>query len=151
MHPHPIHINPSKHSIWPQTTAFMMASEEHALPNLQWVSTHFACKSYGLHKVHLQWLQQKHKLHCFKEVYGANTRILEFLDIIQLRYPDGGITMKKNGKHYHICLVCCGIIHSQYHNNMHQCSFLGRAYKWLVVQDVNMLIPTSVLSGPLPP
>ena len=117
--------------VWPQIITSMMASDEHTLPYLWWVSTHFVCGSCGLHKVHLQWLQHKHKLCCFREVYGADMKIPEFLDIIQLRDPNGAITMKKNGQHYWICWVCCGVVASRYHDNRHECSFPGRAYKWL--------------------
>ena len=123
------HIS-TKSTVWPQIITSMMVSEEHVLLNLKWVSTYFACGSCGLHKVNLQWLQHKHKVCCFREVYGANMKIPEFLEIIQLKDPNWAITTKKNGQHYHICWVCCGVIASRYYDNMCECSFLGRAYKW---------------------
>ena len=64
-----------------------------------------------------------------QEVYGADTKIPDFIESIQLKDPDGAIPTKKNGQHYPICWVCCSVIASRYHNNMHECSFPGRAYK----------------------
>ena len=124
------HLSTRLH-VWPQIITSMMASEEHILPNLQWVSTHFGCGSCGLHKFNLQWLQHKHKLHCSREVYGAHMKIPDFLEIIQLKDPKRAITTQKNSQHYHIWWVCCVMIASRYHNNMHECSFPGGAYKWL--------------------
>ena len=79
--------------------------------------------------MNLQWLQPKHKLYCSRGVYGTDTEIPEFLDIIQLKDPDGAITMKKNSQHYLICWVCCGVIASRYHDSMHECFIPDGAYK----------------------
>ena len=128
----------TKLTVWPQIINSMMGSEEHVLPNLQWVSTHFACRSFGLHKVNPQWLQHKHKLCCCREVCGTDTKIPEFLEIIQLKDPNGAITTKKNGQHYCIWWVCCGLIASRYHKNMHD----------RVDQDANLKNLFLVLSGP---
>ena len=72
----------TKLNVWPQIITSMMGSEEYILPNLWQVSTHFVCGSCALHNVNLQWLQHKHKLCCFREVYGAGTKIPEFLEIM---------------------------------------------------------------------
>ena len=64
-----------------------------------------------------------------REVYGTDMKILEFLEIIKLKDPNGAITMKNNGQHYHICWVCCGVIASRYHNSIYECSLGGGAYR----------------------
>ena len=69
-----------------------MASEEHVLLNLHSVSFHFGCRSCGLYKVNLQLLQHKHKLHCFRDIYGADMKVPEFLEITQLKDPNGATT-----------------------------------------------------------
>ena len=91
-----------------------MASEEHTLLNLWRSSTHFTCWSCYLHKVNLQWLQHKHKVHCFREVYRADTKIPELLEIIQLKDPNGAITTYKIMANITVFVG----------------SFPGRAYKW---------------------
>ena len=136
-------------SVWPEIINSMMASEENILPNLQWVSTHSVCGSCGLHKVNLQWLQPKHKLCCFREVYGTDMKIPEFIETIQLKDPYGGITTKKNGQHFPFLLVCHGVIASRYHDNMHECSFLGRAYIWLSGSGCKLKTSFLILSEPL--
>ena len=81
-HIHTQHLS-TRLNVWSQIITSLMASEEHVLPNLGWVSTISVCGSCG----------------CIKLIYSGsnpntNTKIPEFVEIIQLKDPNGAITMK---------------------------------------------------------
>ena len=102
----------TKLNVWPKIVTSVMASEENALPNLQWVSpaqTQIALLQRSL------WSLYK------------DSQILKNHSI---EGPQWSHSYEENGQHYCIYWICCSVIVSRYHNR-YECPFPGGAFKWL--------------------